>query len=218
MPNPTARRPRCNRVTPFGTFERTVARGLFMGNRGILHDETGELGTARWRSPLWITCVLSWRGRHRQINAPGHYTELFFLDEAVALAAGHRPCAECRRADYNRFKEAWRRGHGLAAAPAATAMDAALHAARTTRRREQIRCPARLGDLPEGALFTTREAPGVAWLVRADHLRRWSHAGYGPPESRAGRRGETVLALTPEPTLAVLKAGFVPAFHPSAEG
>src|SRR5688500_15168681 len=93
-----------NRVTPFGEIEAAPARGLFMGNRGILHDANQQLGRARWRHKSWVTCLLSFKDRRREVMAPRRYTELFFCDEAVALAAGHRPCAECRREDYERFR------------------------------------------------------------------------------------------------------------------
>ena len=123
-----------------------------MGNRGILHDAGRRLGRARWRHPHWICCRLSFKGRKRRVMTPGRYTELFFLDEATALAAGHRPCFECRREDFRAFQAAWRRAFGARSEASAPAIDRALHAARVEpRSRRQIRFEAALDDLPDGA-------------------------------------------------------------------
>ncbi len=120
-----------NRVTPTGAIVADPARGCFMGNRGILHDDRKRLGRARWRHKHWIVCVLAFRGRWRRVMEPRRYTELFFLDEAVALAAGHRPCAECRRGRYQDFLAGWANGTGHAGAiPKAAELDGILHAAR----------------------------------------------------------------------------------------
>src|SRR6202451_2054834 len=100
---------RQNRVTPFGDLVATPERGTFMGNRGVLHDAEGRIKRV-WQLKRWIVCVLEFRGRKRQVMTPGRYTELFFLDEATALAAGHRPCAECRRQRFNAFRDAWKPG------------------------------------------------------------------------------------------------------------
>ena len=208
--------PRQNRVTPFGRIEASPARGLFMGNRGILHDEAGRLGSARWRHRNWIVCLTSFKDRRRPLMMPGVYTELFFCDEAVAFAAGHRPCAECRRADFLRFAEAWRVGHDLGGErPLVPAIDRALHEARVGPDRRQVRRPMRLSHLPDGAFFRTPEAPEVAWLAWRGRVHRWTHAGYAEHLDRPADR--TVEALTPEPTLRVLAAGYEPFVHPSAE-
>jgi len=119
-----------NRVTPFGEIVATPARGLSMGNRGILHDDRRRLGRRRWTHKAWICCVTEFRGRRRQVMAPGRYTELFFLDEAVALAAGHRPCFECRRAAANAFAACW------GGEPRAPDMDRVLHAERLAGNRQ----------------------------------------------------------------------------------
>src|SRR6202161_2154067 len=103
--------PRQNRVTPFGEIITTPERGTFMGNRGVLHDTEGSLERA-WQAKRWLVCVLEFRGRKRQVMTPKRYTELFFLDEATALAAGHRPCRECRYADYQRFRSLWEECYG----------------------------------------------------------------------------------------------------------
>jgi len=208
---------RRNRVTPFGEIVATPARGLLMGNRGCLHDGDGRLGRARWRTTAWIACRTAFRGRRRTLMQPGRYTELFFLDEATAFAAGHRPCAECRRADYRRFADAWRRAHGLAQDEplAAPAIDAALHAARIDPlTRAQARTPSRLGDVPAGSMVARRTEPGAAYLVFDGALRRWSHAGYGAP--LAGDPDEIVTTLTPAPVRAAVAHGYAPALHASA--
>jgi hypothetical protein len=205
-----------NRVTPFGDIEASPARGLLMGNRGILHAADGALKNARWQHRSWIACVTAFRGRKAAINAPGHYTQLFFLDEAVALAAGHRPCAECRRQDFLRFTGAWRAAFGSATGEPLRVreIDAALHRARVTRDRRQIRIPARLDALPDGAFVILEGRPDAAWLVWNGALHRWSHEGYA--ERRPLPHGAEVLALTPAPMLRVLAAGYRPRLHPSA--
>jgi hypothetical protein len=183
-------------------------RGGFMGNRGILHDGGQRLGTARWRHKAWVCCALSFKGRHRTVMQPGQYTELFFLDEAVALAAGHRPCAECRRAGYNRFRDAWAVAHG--ALPRAPGIDAVLHPARVTRTRAQVQHVAEAGTLPDGAF--------VLWNAVPCLIRHGQALPFGPTGYRAARGRPTgrMTVLTPAPTVAVLAAGYRPALHVSA--
>ncbi len=177
-----------------------------MGNRGILHDEAGRLGTARWRHKAWIACRLAFKGRHRPIMAPRRYTELFFLDEAVSFAAGHRPCAECRRGDFDRFREAWRavKGGGL---PSAGEMDRVLHAARVKAGRpaRQNRTEALLRDLPDGAFVLAGGGPA---LLRAGALHPYLGSGYGTASSAAP--SARVEVLTPGPSLAAFRAGYRP--------
>jgi hypothetical protein len=167
------------------------------------------MGRARWRHRGWVCCVLAFRGRRRALMQPRAWTELFFLDEAVALAAGHRPCAECHRADYRRFAAAWADA-GLPGRRAPE-IDAVLHAAR-------VAGPARLAvhradaaRLPDGAFL---RMDGRAMLVRGDSLLPWSPAGYGAGLPRPVGPAEV---LTPAPTVAVLAAGYLPAIHPSAD-
>src|ERR1700737_4255767 len=161
-----------NRVTPFGEIVAVAGRGLFTGNRGILHDaERTIVRDSQVRR--WIACRLEFRGRHRDIMSPGSWTELFFLDEATALAAGHRPCAECRHADYRRFQTAWQiQAPGKSAE--ADAMDAVLHAERRLRPWVKRTYVADVADLPEGTYVTNDDQ---AWLVLADSLLAWSPAG-----------------------------------------
>ena len=203
-----------NRVTPMGDIVADLARGMLMGNRGILHDAGRQLGAARWRHRSWICCELSFKGRRRSVMAPRRYTELFFLDEATALAAGHRPCFECRRNAAQAFQTAWRRAFD-AADCSAPAMDRVLHRARVEpRTRRQIRFEATLDDLPDGVFVLLDEAPSTPLLVLGDRLLRWRASGYVSwrPRPTAIR----CRVLTPAPTVAVLRAGYAPTLHPSA--
>lgn len=200
-----------NRVTPLGEIVADPARGTLMGNRGVLHGLDRQLGASRWRHKTWIACRLDFKARRRPVMAPGRYTELFFLDEATSLAAGHRPCAECRRADYLRFRAAWTRAQGLDEPPSATAMDAVLHAHRVDRARSQRTHEADLAGLPDGAFVSL---DGGAWLKRGGRIHRWSPSGYD--ESRVAAPG-IVAVLTPAPTVAALAAGYAADIHASLE-
>lgn len=200
-----------NRVTPRSEIIAHQGRGLLMGNRGILHDAGGRLGKRRWTSDLWIACALSFKGWHRPIMAPHTYTELFFLDEAVAFAAGHRPCATCRRSDYNRFRAAWAAA-GLGQQAMAAEIDACLHRARLTdppRRQRLYQAP--LATLPDGS-FITLDAQD--YLVKGRALHPYAPDGYGATRPRPPAAQVTVL--TPAPLITVLQAGYQPLIHPSA--
>jgi len=204
--------PHANRVTPFGDFEATAARGMLTGNRGVLHDVQGVIGQARWRHPHWIACALAYKGWKRKLLQPGRWTELFFLDEATACAAGHRPCALCRRADYERLRDAWERAHGVR--QTAAAMDRALHAARILPGSRRLRTwAASLDAAAEGTMVALPQAPETAWLLLGGRLRRWTHFGYG--EESAAPEGEVTI-LTPAPLVACFAAGYRPALHASA--
>jgi hypothetical protein len=201
-----------NRVTPAGEIVADPARGLLMGNRGCLHRADRTLGTARWRSKLWICCVLEWRGVRRDPMPPGRWTALFFLDEATALAAGHRPCGYCRRSAYESYAEAWRRAAGLARRPHAGEMDASLHAERVDpRTRRQRTRPARAGELPDGAMV---RQDGTIGLLAGGRLLPWSFTGYLDPVALAP--GVPVELLTPPASVAAITAGYRPVLHPSA--
>jgi hypothetical protein len=199
-----------NRVTPFGELAVVSARGLFMGNRGgRFHTDVKTLTARRWASRQWICCVLDFKGRHRDVWGR-FYTELFFLDESTALAAGHRPCFECRRRDAMDFAERWRLAHRLRARPKAAEMDAALHGERLRGRAKRLhRCD--IDVLPDGAFIALGEG---AFAVRGDALLHWTPQGYA--ETRKRPRGVAVDALTPPAILAVLSSGYVPRWHPSA--
>ena len=202
-----------NRVTPFGEIVADPARGTMLGNRGVIHDAAGRIRRP-WSTTRWICCRLRFKDRWRPVMQPDRWTHLFFLDEAVAIAAGHRPCAECRREAYNSWRAAWMRAQDLEVPPRAEAMDAVLHPARidpATRRQRVVPHPA--AGLPDGAMVALPDDPAGAWLVLGGGLRRWSPSGYR--ESRPMPSGEIGL-LTPLPSLAVLAAGYRPELHPSA--
>ena len=209
--------PRQNRVTPFGEIVAAPERGTFMGNRGVLHDAAGRIKRA-WQVRRWIVCVLEFRGRKRTVMTPGSYTELFFLDEATALAAGHRPCAECRHARFLDFCTAWKLAHpgddGSHKRPTADEIDSRLHAERVTSDRSKRTFTARLDELPDG-VFVTAEASGrQAYLVWGDDLLPWSPGGYG--ERRPRPQGVSAVVLTPPSTAAAIRAGYIPEVHASA--
>jgi len=202
--------PRQNRVNPFGEIMAIPARGAWTGNRGCLHDAEGRLGRARWRSPAWIVCRLDYKGWRRPIMAPGRWTELFFLDEATALAAGHRPCALCRRADYRRFAALLAPDFG-GTPPKAPDLDRRLHAERLDGRAKRMH-PIPLALLPDGALLSRTDGDG-AWLRWQGALHRWTPGGYDRREAMPD--AARVLSLTPPTTLAALRAGYRPEIHPS---
>jgi hypothetical protein len=197
-----------NRVTPEGEIVADPARGTLMGNRGRLHGVDGRFGAALWTTKAWIACALAFRGRRREIMAPGSFTELFFLDEATAFAAGHRPCAECRRAAYRGFRAHWEGAFGLARAPE---IDAALHAARVRRDRSKVTFDAAAETLPDGTMIRTATGPA---LILGPALLPWGPGGYGAPRPRP--RG-AVTVLTTAPVVALFRAGLRPGLHPSAE-
>jgi hypothetical protein len=203
--------PRQNRVTPFGDLIATPERGTFMGNRGVLHDAAGQIRRA-WQVKRWLVCVLEFRGRRRAVMTPGHYTELFFLDEATALAAGHRPCAECRHGRFLAFCDAWRKAPGAARRPTAAEIDNRLHAERLAPGRSKRTYAAALDELPDGVFVTVPAWGEQAYLVWGDHLRAWSPGGYGKRRPRP--RGVSVRVLTPPSTVAAIGAGYVPEVLP----
>jgi hypothetical protein len=201
-----------NRVTPWGDIVATPQRGLFTGNRGIIHDPaTRTLLKRRWSSPAWITCVCEFRGRRRAVMATQSWTELFFLDEATALAAGHRPCFYCRRDDANRFRAAWQRGNDVARA-SAKQIDATLHRERLDRRAKwlhPLRCA--ISDLPDGAMVQASDQSDCYLMLRGRAL-LWSFDGY---RAVTGAVHDAKL-LTPPSTLHALAAGYKPMLHASA--
>jgi hypothetical protein len=189
-----------NRVTPLGELIATPERGLVYGNRGRLHDEHGEI-RRQWQVKRWISCRLEFRGRYRAGGpmAPNGYTGLFFLDEATALAAGHRPCAECRNADYRSFL-------ALTGASGADELDEMLHTERGRLHETE------LDELPDGAFVLL---DGEPWLVFDSELWRWSPGGYS---ARRPRFSGPVDAVTPPTSLHVLASGWsgsLPLSHPT---
>ena len=215
--------PRQNRVTPFGEIVAVPERGSLMGNRGILHDAAAQHDPdakvrRRWAGRAWISCLLEFRGRRDPVMAPGHYTRLFFLDEPTALAAGHRPCAYCRRADYLAFRAAWASANahlGLGPTPYATEIDRVLHVERLGPSRVKRTYLAPLADLPDGACVTLPGSASAAssaadqppYLRWQGALWRWTPAGYA--ERLPIPDGEAAV-LTPPSIVGALRAGYAP--------
>ena len=204
-----------NRVTPLGELIAVPARGLVYGNRGCIHDAAGRI---RPRHPTrrWIACRLEFKGWHRgPLLQPGKFTELFFLDEATSLAAGHRPCALCRRADYDRLAELWRRLHP--GQVGADAIDLQLEAERRQPGSGERRLhETALDDLPDGA-FVLHD--GAAWLVLGSELLRWTPSGYAERTPRpTGQRAELITPPSLVELLRTDREPAVPLLHPSATG
>jgi hypothetical protein len=198
-----------NRVTPTGEIIATPERGMFVGNRGIIHDPaTKTLLRKRWSTPAWLTCVCEFRGRRREVMARRSWTELFFLDEATAFAAGHRPCFYCRRDDANRFRAAWEQGNGVNDL-LAPEIDAVLHRERFASGKKLHPLPMRIEKLPDGTMV---QQGTESFLIAADRAFLWSPGGYREAD-RALREAEL---LTPPSTVRAFIAGYRPALHPSA--
>ena len=201
--------PARNRVTPAGDIVAIPLRGAWTGNRGILHR--GNEIVRFHGGDLWITCALQFKGRHAEQWRPGHYTFLFFHDEAVSFAAGHRPCAECRRPNYNAYRTAWAAGLGVER-PSARDMNRQLHRERLlagTHQRRISGLPWR--DLPDGTFVLL---DGVAAVVVGDQLSEWTHKGYGLRRDRP--RTGSASVLTPPSTVAAIRAGYEVQIDPSA--
>ncbi|TDH38458.1 hypothetical protein E2A64_04930 [Pseudohoeflea suaedae] len=210
-----------NRVDPAGDLFSSESRGLFIGNRGVIHDpETKTLGGKRWSTTAWICCALSYRERKRDVwgkngrNGGAGWTELFFLDEITALAAGHRPCNTCRRENATSFKAAWceaNKGKG-----AATDMNRTLHAERLhsrSRKPETVR-PASLPDLPDGTIVL---AGATYFALRDGRALPWGFSEYAPALNFSNLNIEPITVVTPKSVIGCLKAGYRPEWHPSAD-
>jgi hypothetical protein len=197
-----------NRVDPFANIFRTPARGTMMGNRGgALHNSDREI-VRGYKSRRWIACVLEFRGRYRKVMSEGRYTELFFLDEATSFAAGHRPCAECRRERYNAFRESWRRLKKQERPPFADEIDLELHPARIDSGKK-LTYEVPLGSLPDGAFVCV---DGRAHLVWYGALLLWTPEGY----AKKRRLVDCVATvLTPKPIVGCFQEGYVPEIHAS---
>ena len=199
-----------NRVTPTGEIIATPERGLFTGNRGIIHDPaTRTLLKKRWSTPAWLTCLCEFRGRRRKVMGGRSWTELFFLDEATAFAAGHRPCFFCRREDALRFRAAWESGNRVGDLRAPD-MDAVLHRERLDKGKKRLHpLPMRLDDLPDGAMVQDGAA---SFLIARGRAFRWSPGGYSKTEAPL----KQALLLTPPSTLRAFAAGYRVVLHPTA--
>ena len=211
------RMPLRNRVTPLSALVADPARGLVYGNRGCLHDEQGEI-RRRFNGKRWIACRLEFRGWKRtQLLQPGRFTELFFLDEATAFAAGHRPCFECRRADADRFARLWGTVHGSSNGSLARAragdIDRDLHRQRVGDQGEKLAHRMRIEVLPVGAMLRSHLGPLV---IVPSGLARWTPAGYEPVARGDGTPTNPVEVLTPPGIVAVIACGYRPMLHGSA--
>ena len=198
-----------NRVTPSGDIIATPHRGLFTGNRGIIHDPATKTLTRRWAGKAWLTWVCEFRGRRREVMGGRSWTELFFLDEATAFAAGHRPCFFCRRDDANRFRAAWQQGNGVTGVRARD-IDAVLHRERLSGAKKRLHAvPLPLEELPDGVMV---QEGTESFLIVQGRALSWSPAGYRKTQSVL----QDTMLLTPPSTLRALSAGYRPVLHPSA--
>jgi hypothetical protein len=197
-----------NRVDPFGELIRTTARGAWMGNRGLIHNEHQQI-IRQFRLKAWITCRLEFKGRHRMVMSPNLYTELFFLDEATTFSAGHRPCAECRREDFNRFKAAWLKGnpsHGFHDKTPIAKIDDILHGERIDPNGKKPTHVERLDKLPNGSFI---EYHGKPFLIKQPNLiAAWTAFGY--EEAIELPPGIKVVVLTPKSILNSFRARYTP--------
>jgi hypothetical protein len=197
-----------NRVDPFGQLIRTTGRGAWMGNRGLIHNEHQQI-IRPFRLKGWITCVLEFKGRHREVMTPNQYTELFFLDEATAFSAGHRPCAECRRADFNRFKAAWVQGNSLYMYNMKTPIgeiDEILQRERINPNGSKFTYNERLGNLPEGSFI---EYNGKPYMIRnPNRVTHWTPFGY--TDSIKLPLTTEVNVLTPKSIVNSFQSGYIP--------
>lgn len=203
-----------NRVNPFGGLDAVQARGAWLGNRGILHNDDKQI-VSLWRSKAWITCRLRFKGVRRVVFSPHTWSELFFLDEATAFAAGHRPCAYCRRERYSEFKQAWCSENASLIAlpnPPVAEIDLRLHAQRVTRGGMKVTYRERFGSLPGGTFIVRGRTPCLIWQGQ---LFPWSHKGYGHPVPTPAPNSSATV-LTPASIVAMFRKGFQPAVHPSA--
>ena len=204
--------PRQNCVTPFGELIATPARGTLMGNRGCLHDASGRIvRNHRGGYNAWIYCLLKFKGRRREVMSPGRYTELFFLDEATALAAGHRPCAECQRGRYNEFMRCWGEGNKAlwkGQKLRAPVVDAVLQRERMGERGEKVKWRAKVGELPVGVMVEVDDTKAQAFLLEASGLLAW-HSGNYKCRTRTSM-DRKVAVLTPRSTVKAIASGFMP--------
>lgn len=196
-----------NRVDPFGRIIRTPERGAWLGNRGVLHDENKEIVRA-YKIKAWITCALQFRGRHREVMMPDRWTELFFLDEATAFSAGHRPCFQCRYKDHQRFKAFWIKGnpkYGFDLKTPVAKIDDVIQAERIAPDKSKITYEENLNTLPNGTFVSWRDKP---YLSKYGQLFLWSPGGYAQPISLPGVG--KIAVLTPRSIVNTFNAGYVP--------
>ncbi|MDQ6901896.1 MAG: hypothetical protein M3139_02645 [Bacteroidota bacterium] len=196
-----------NRVDPSGNIIDTTARGSWMGNRGQLHDDTKQI-LRPFKLKAWLICVLQFKERHRKVMAPGLYTELFFMDEATAFAAGHRPCSECRRQDFNRFKMYWLKGnpgYGFTEKTSIKEIDAILQIERINTEGNKVTYLDNIDNLPTGTFIFMNEQP---YLISGNQLLRWTPSGYDNKISLP--KNKVVTILTPKSVVNTFTAGYLP--------
>ncbi|QDL35954.1 hypothetical protein [Rhodoferax sediminis] len=199
------------RVNPAGELITTSARGTLMGNRGCLHDADGNI-VRKPTTRAWVSCLLEYKGIKRQpLLRPGYYTELFFLDEATALAAGHRPCYTCRGKDARLFATLWATSNLQCETARAPEIDAVLDHERSEETRMQVESPS---DFPDGTIVR-HESSGIFHLLRRGESLRWSFDGYGPPMPVSSLAGK-LRVMTPASVVRALRAGYIPGIHSSA--
>ena len=196
-----------NRVDPWGNIIKTSARGSWMGNRGLLHDEHQNIRRP-FRLQAWLICLLEFKGRKRPVMAPRQYTELFFMDEATAFSAGHRPCFECRRKDFDRFKTLWIKAnpeYGFDEKTYIRKIDEVLHRERIDHNGSKITYTSILKDLPDGAFVVYKDQPAV---VAGSSIYPWTPSGYGKGIQLA--KEERLTVLTPKSVVKVFRSGYIP--------
>jgi len=206
--------PHQNRVTPTGELIATSARGTLMGNRGRLHTPERKI-VRSWQLKAWITCLLEFKERHRPIMPPNSYTELFFLDEVTAFAAGHRPCAECRRQDFRRFKELWTAANpNLVTGQSIKNIDEVLHQERVSKNGTNLLYDDLLKNLANGTMFMLPKIANQYFGLKKNKVFKWTPQGY---ESHPTISGETsVRVLTPRSVVKTFAQGYEPKFHESS--
>lgn len=200
-----------NRVDPWGRLQAVSSRGAWLGNRGILHNEQKKI-VAPWRHKSWVTCKLQFKDIRREVFSPRRYSELFFLDEATALSAGHRPCAECRRERYNEFKNLWLKSVARRESVSVAEIDKQLHAERAARGGIKVKHSCTFAELPEGAFI---EIDDEAFLFWNGELKKWSFDGY-VGSAPLPAEDDLVTLLTPPSIVELMRKGLVPQVHESA--
>ena len=196
-----------NRVTPFGEIIKSKARGNLMGNRGVIHNDRGEIAHM-FRHKAWISCVLEFKGRRRTVMTPGHWTELFFLDEATAFAAGHRPCFECRKEDANRFKSCWISGnptYDFTMKTSIREIDEVIHRERIDKAKQKVTHNRTSSEIPEGTFIEVDSRP---YLFKSGKLHLWTPFGYEDVIPLLGVTTHTLL--TPSSVVNAFRAGYEP--------
>lgn len=201
-----------NRVDPWGNLNAVESRGAFLGNKGVLHNENKKI-IATHKIKGWVTCLLEFKDRHREVMTPKRYTELFFLDEATAFSAGHRPCAECRRTRYNEFKEKWLLANVdllKGKKPNAPNIDTIIHQERISKK-QKVTYTSALNSLPDGTMI---EINSKAYLIWESKLFEWSYSGYIESELHYSMK-DKVIVLTPKSYVKTFSKGFLPTVHKS---